>query len=126
MHQDSKEWRSLQLNACKELSDSWLEFRWLLYVPAHGSGKLDKEAQGKFGPLGTKCAQCVAGVILVFGGDAGEPVGEDTRVLDCRISQLKNTAAPNSEGGWITEAQVKIRCEIKNAGRAHEAFREDG
>ena len=66
MHQETKEWRILQLNACKDLSDAWLAFRWLLYVPAHGFGTFDEKASAQVAPLGTKCAQRVAGATPVL------------------------------------------------------------
>ena len=120
-HQDSKQWRNLQLKACQELSDAWFAFRWLLYVPAHGFGEFDEKAQAQLGPLGTRCAQRVAGAILVLGGDAGEAAGEAAHVLDARIAQLKKTAV-GSEIPWSNAARDKISGQIEEAEHAHEAF----
>ena len=121
MHQESNKWRNQQLNACKELSDAWFAFRWLLYVPAHGFGKFDEKAKAQLGPLGTKCAQRVAGAILVLGGDAGEAAGEAAGVLDARIAQLKETAV-ESGIDWNDAARDKIKREIQEAEHAHETF----
>ena len=121
IHQDSKEWRSLQLKACQELSDAWFAFRWLLYVPAHGFGEFDEKAQAQLGPLGTRCAQRVAGAILVLGGDAGEAAGDAAGVLDARIAQLKKTAV-ESGIAWSDATRDKIKAEIEEAEHAHEAF----
>lgn len=121
MQQDRKEWRNLQLKACQELSDAWFAFRWLLYVPAHGFAKFDEEAHAQLGPLGTRCAQRVAGAILVLGGNAGEAAGEAAGVLDARIAQLKKTAV-GSGISWSDADRDKIKGEIEAAEHAHEAF----
>jgi hypothetical protein len=123
--EESLAWRNLQLEACKAMSDAWLEFRWLLYVPSLGH-EFDDTAYGRVGPLGTSCAQCIARVVLLVGADKPGSAGAAAGEVDKRISQLKDTALKAQRRGrrrvWSAESRAEIAREIKYAEEAHEAF----
>jgi hypothetical protein len=120
-HQESQEWRNLQIEACQGMSDAWLEFRWLLYESAEGLREFDQKSYGRIGPLGTRCAQCVARVILLLGADKRGSAGEAADLVDRRVSQLKDTAL-KAGTGWSAESKGKIASEIREAEKAHEEF----
>jgi hypothetical protein len=120
-HQESQEWRNLQIEACQAMSDAWLEFRWLLYESASGLREFDEKSYGRIGPLGTRCAQCVAKVILLLGAHKPGSAGAAADLVDRRVSQLKDTAL-NAGTGWSGESRGRIASEIREAEKAHEEF----
>jgi hypothetical protein len=121
--EESVAWRNLQLEACQAMSDAWLEFRWLVYEPLLQGSGFDERVLGRVGPLGTRCAQCVARVILLLGRDKPGSAGNAAAEVDTKISQLKDTVL-NAKKEWSAELKVKIYIEIKAAEKAHENFDE--
>jgi len=123
--EESVAWRNLQLEACQAMSDAWLEFRWLVYEPLLEGRRFDESVLGRVGPLGTRCAQCVARVILLLGRDKPGSAGKAAAEVDEKISQLKDTVLnAKTKKKWSAELKVKIYLEIKAAEKAHENFDE--
>jgi gas vesicle protein len=125
IHQDRSDWRKLLIEACQRMSDAWLEFRWLVYVPATQDGKFDDKAEEQLGILGLHCAQTVARVVLVFGG--ATPAGKAAQEVDDSVDRLKQVVlevqkeTPKNTP-WDEEAKEKITKAIKAASGAHEYF----
>jgi hypothetical protein len=119
--EESVGWRNLQLEACQAMSDAWLEFRWLVYEPLIAGLRFDEEVFGRVGPLGTRCAQCVARVVLLLGRDKPGSAGVAAADVDEKISQLKDSVL-DARNGWSAELRDKIASEIKAAEKAHEDF----
>jgi hypothetical protein len=118
-HETTEEWRKLQIEVCRALSDAWLEFRWLLYPASRGFDAFDDEAKGRLGPLGTTCAQTVAKARLVFGRDS--EAGEAADAVDGKIAQLKDAAyAPTPP--WDEAEREEVKSCIEEAEQAHAAF----
>jgi hypothetical protein len=108
------------------MSDAWLEFRWLVYEPLIASRPFDdrpfdERVLGQVGPLGTRCAQCVAKVILLVGRDKSGSAGMAAADVDEKISRLKDSVL-DTRKSWSTKLGEKIEGEIKAAERAHEMF----
>jgi hypothetical protein len=119
--EESMAWRDSQLEACSSMSKAWLKFRWLLYVPATAGRDLDQTEYDLIGPLGTRCAQCVARVVLLLGREDSSSAGEAAAVVDGRIARLKETAV---QGGreWTPERRADLLTQIDCAEEAHECF----
>jgi hypothetical protein len=124
--EESVAWRNQQLEACRAMSDAWLEFRWLVYEPLIASRPFDdrpfdEKVLGQVGPLGTRCAQCVARVILLVGRDKSGSAGVAAADVDEKISRLKDSVLDRKKS-WSTKLGEKIEREIKAAEKAHEMF----
>ena len=118
-HQESEAWRKLLIEACQDLSDAWLELRWLVYAPAKGASAFDSEARERINALSTRCAQKVARVLLVFGRET--TAGRAANEVDVKVAELKDATlfAPMP---WDEEAAATIRSAIRAAEQAHEGF----
>ncbi len=119
VHQESEAWRKVLIEACQALSDAWLELRWLLYPPSTGAGAFDAEARARLDPLGTRCAQTVARVLLVFGRES--TAGKAASEVDLKVAELKD-AAILAPVPWDEEATTKVASAIRAAEHAHEEF----
>jgi hypothetical protein len=117
VHQESEAWRKVLIEACQALSDAWLELRWLLYPPSRGASAFDPEARARLDPLGTRCAQTVARVILLFGRES--TAGKAANEVDLKVAELKDAAL---HAPWDEEATTRVAFAIRAAEQAHEEF----
>src|SRR4029077_16511371 len=89
VHKETEAWRTPLFETTEEFIDAWHEFRAFLRARTIESEALpfDTKAKQQVDPLGTKCAQTIDKVMLVFGRTT--ECGQAAAELDKEIWRLK-------------------------------------
>lgn len=111
-HEESEAWRKLLIEACQAFSDAWLELFWFLDPRA---SELDAKARKDLEPIGKRCGQTAARVILVFGRESW--AGQAATDVDRKVEALKKAAVHAKI--WNED---EIKSALKAAEQAHHEF----
>jgi hypothetical protein len=125
IHEDAEAWRKVLVETTGAFIDSWHEFRWFLRARSMEGSEapvFDETAREQLDPLGTRCAQTIDKVMLVFGkktevGQAADAV--DKRIWDVKQAVLKSKTPWSGENA---EAKIEVRNLLDAANTAHREF----
>jgi hypothetical protein len=130
VYEETEPWRKTLVETTEAFIDAWHEFRAFLRARSIESAEalpFDTEAREQVDPLGTKCAQTIDKVMLVFGRNT--ECGKAAAKLDENIWSLKQVVLKTSTDGWDEGTKRKIselldgvnKAHIEFVGRAHTA-----
>jgi hypothetical protein len=121
-HQEIEAWRSMLIETTEAFIDAWHAFRWFLRERSMDSREaraFDAKAREQLDPLGTRCAQTIDKVMLVFGKNT--ECGKAAAEVDEKIWELKKEvhSAPTQ---WNTGTKRKIASLLDATNTAHVEF----
>jgi hypothetical protein len=122
IHQEREAWTKALMEATGAFIDAWHELRWFLRARSVGAPQarvFDAEARERLDPLGTRCAQTVGMVIVLFGSDS--EAGKAANEADSKIAELKEVVNRASIP-WTEAARTEIESALAAASKAHEKF----
>ncbi len=125
VHEETEPWRKVLVETTGAYIDAWHEFRSFLRARSIESDEappFDAKAREQIDPLGTKCAQTIDKVMLVFGKTT--KCGEAAAQLDEEIWNLKQVVlkTPTGPTGWDATTKRKIADLLDAVNNAHNEF----
>lgn len=125
VHEETEPWRKVLIETAGAYIDAWHEFRSFLRARSIESDEappFDAKAKEQVDPLGTKCAQTIDKVMLVFGKTT--ECGKAAARLDEEIWNLKQVVlrTPTGPTGWDATAKRKIAHLLDAVNNAHNEF----
>jgi hypothetical protein len=120
--QERDAWRKTLVDATGALIDAWHELRWFLHARSTENSEapvFDEGARKRVDPLGTRCAQKVSLIILLYGSES--EAGEAAFELDSKIADLKELVN-NASTPWNELTKRNIKSALLAASSAHENF----
>ena len=122
IHEEAEPWRKVLVETTGAFIDSWHEFRWFLRARSMEGSEapvFDETAKEQLESLGTRCAQTIDKVMLVFGKTTD--AGKAAKAVDDRIWELKKLVHISGTP-WNSEARIEVRNLLDVANTAHLDF----
>jgi hypothetical protein len=122
VHKETEPWREVLVETTGAFIDAWHEFRSFLRARSIESDQaleFDAEAREQIDPLGTKCAQTIDKVMLVFGRTT--QCGQAAAQLDDEIWNLKQEVL-KTPNGWDEATKREISDLLDAVNEAHIQF----
>ena len=125
VHEETEPWRKVLVETTGAYIDAWHEFRSFLRARSIESDEalpFDTDAREQIDPLGTKCAQTIDKVMLVFGKNT--KCGMAAEQLDDEIWRLKQVVlkTPTGPTEWDATTKGKIADLLDGVNTAHREF----